>query len=79
MGDDATGAAGAFSKIVGEHDLLTGDAVEHLTRQISLDSGLKCVAISAIRRASLRPMTDIIGTMISVPSLVSRVQSASGE
>lgn len=27
MGDDATGAAGEFSNIVGEHDLLTGDAI----------------------------------------------------
>ncbi|MBK8464626.1 MAG: GTPase HflX [Chloracidobacterium sp.] len=46
--------------VLNKTDLLSRDAVESLTRQITLDSGAQCVSISAIRRETLRPMVEAI-------------------
>ncbi len=48
--------------VLNKADLLAADVTEQLERQISLDSGLTSVAISAIRRETLRPMVEEIGT-----------------
>ena len=50
--------------VLNKADLLTRDVIEQLTRQISLDSGLTSVAISAIARATLRPMVEAVGEII---------------
>jgi len=62
--------------VLNKTDLLGRDAIESLTRQISLDSGAASVSISAIRRETLRPMVEAIGTMISVPSPEFQVHSS---
>jgi GTP-binding protein HflX len=51
--------------VLNKADLLAADEVEIVKRQIFLDSGLNAVAISAIRRETLRPLTEIINEMIS--------------
>lgn len=48
-------------------DLLPEQEIERLARQIELESGKHSVAISAIRRETLRPMVEAIGDIISVP------------
>ena len=48
--------------VLNKADLLAADVTEQLERQISLDSGLTSVTISAIRRETLRPMVEEIGT-----------------
>jgi GTP-binding protein HflX len=53
--------------VLNKSDLLAEVETERLMRHISLDSGLPCVAISAINRDSLRPMVEKVGEMISVP------------
>ncbi len=63
--------------VLNKADLLSADVIEQLTRQISLDSGLTSVAISAIRRETLRPMVKEIADAISVPSSQFKVQSYS--
>ena len=50
--------------VLNKADLLTRDVIEQLTRQISLDSGLTSVAISAIARETLRPMVEAVGGII---------------
>ncbi|MGB7068914.1 MAG: GTPase HflX [Pyrinomonadaceae bacterium] len=45
-------------------DRIDNAAIVGLSRQIGLDTGLECVAISAIRSTSLRPLVDTIGRMI---------------
>ena len=59
--------------VLNKSDLLDADAAAALERQINLDTHLPSVAISAIRRESLRPMVEMIGTM--VPSYELRVPS----
>jgi GTP-binding protein HflX len=54
--------------VLNKTDLLASDDIEQLKRQITLDSGLTSVAISAIRRESLRPMVEVVGGMIGQPS-----------
>lgn len=62
--------------VLNKTDLLGSVEVEQVKRQILLDSGLKSVAISAIRRETLRPMAEIINEMISVPSSKGQVSSS---
>ncbi|MFN0138970.1 MAG: GTPase HflX [Pyrinomonadaceae bacterium] len=62
--------------VLNKSDLLAREEIEILKRQILLDSGLEAVAISAIRRETLRPMVEIVGTMISVSSSEFQVSSA---
>jgi GTP-binding protein HflX len=50
--------------VLNKSDLLDEDRRAALERQISLDTHLPSVAISAIRRETLRPMVEMIGTMI---------------
>ena len=50
--------------VLNKTDLLSGDGVETLTRQITLDSGAQCVSISAIRRETLRPMVEAIANQM---------------
>lgn len=50
--------------VLNKTDLLDAEAVEGLARQIKLDTASECVAISAIRRESLRPMVEMIGEAI---------------
>jgi GTP-binding protein HflX len=63
--------------VLNKADLLSEVDVRDLERQIMLDSSSLCVAISAVRRETLRPMVEIIGTMISVPSSKFQVSSSS--
>ncbi len=46
--------------VLNKTDLLPAASVEHLERQITLDTGSQCVSISAIRRDTLRPMVIAI-------------------
>jgi GTP-binding protein HflX len=62
--------------VLNKTDLLAADDIEILKRQILLDSGQTSVAISAIRRETLRPMAEIINEMISVPSSKFEAQSS---
>jgi GTP-binding protein HflX len=57
-------------------DLLTGDVIDRLTKQVALDSNAQCVSISAIHRDSLRPMVEMIGELISVPKPEFMVKNA---
>lgn len=50
--------------VLNKTDLLAASEIETLMRQITLDSGAQCVAISAITRESLRPMVDLVGEAI---------------
>ena len=52
--------------VLNKSDLLSGDAVETLERQISLDTRLPSVAISAIQRESLRPLVATVTDLILV-------------
>ena len=63
--------------VLNKTDLLNREAIENLTRQITLDTDAQCVAISAIRRDSLRPMVEAIGKTIAVPNSEFRVSSLS--
>ena len=63
--------------VLNKADLLSQDVIEQLARQISLDSGLTSVAISAIRRESLRPIVEKIAEAISVQSSKFKVQGYS--
>ncbi|MGB7202673.1 MAG: GTPase HflX [Pyrinomonadaceae bacterium] len=62
--------------VLNKTDLLAADDIEILQRQILLDSGQTSVAISAIRRETLRPMVETISSMVSVQSSKFRVQSS---
>ena len=46
-------------------DLLSEDEIADLQREISLDNHADSVAISAIRKDSLRPLTERIGTRVT--------------
>ncbi len=61
--------------VINKSDLLAPEAVQNLTRQISLDSDAQCVSISAIRRESLRPLSELIGRSIG-DAKVAGVQAA---
>ncbi len=61
--------------VLNKSDLLANEAVQNLTRQISLDSDAQCVSISAIRRESLRPLSELIGRSIG-DAKVAGVQAA---
>jgi GTP-binding protein HflX len=50
--------------VLNKADLLDSDAIESLERQISLDTHLPSVAISAIRRESLRPLVEKVNGLI---------------
>ena len=50
--------------VLNKTDLLGAEAIENLTRQISHESGAECVAISAIRRDTLRPMVEAIADLM---------------
>ncbi|MBP7475863.1 MAG: GTPase HflX [Pyrinomonadaceae bacterium] len=50
--------------VLNKTDLLAASEIETLMRQITLDSGAQCVAISAIKRESLRPMVEMVGEAI---------------
>lgn len=50
--------------VLNKTDLLAASEIETLMRQITLDSGAQCVAISAIKRESLRPMVELVGEAI---------------
>lgn len=50
--------------VLNKTDLLGRETIDSLTRQVTLDSGAKCVSISAIRRETLRPMIETIGEVL---------------
>ena len=50
--------------VLNKADLLSGVVLEQLERQISLDSGLTSVPISAIRRETLRPLVEEIADIL---------------
>ena len=52
--------------VLNKTDLLQRAEIAALVRQITLDTDARCVAISAIRRESLRHMIEAIGELIVV-------------
>jgi GTP-binding protein HflX len=46
--------------VLNKSDLLAPIEVENLKRQLSLDTPAECVSISAIHRASLRPLVELM-------------------
>lgn len=58
--------------VLNKTDLLAADDIEILQRQILLDSGQRGVAISAIRRDSLRPMAEAMSSKFEVQSSKSK-------
>jgi GTP-binding protein HflX len=62
--------------VLNKSDLLDADTAAALERQINLDTHLPSVAISAILRESLRPMVEMIGDRIQVPSSKFQVPSS---
>jgi GTP-binding protein HflX len=50
--------------VLNKSDLLSNDEIETLRHQIVLDKNIECVAISAIRRETLRPMVEQIAVRI---------------
>lgn len=50
--------------VLNKAELVTADALDTLRRNIQLDKGVECVAISAIRKDSLAPLTERIGSRI---------------
>jgi GTP-binding protein HflX len=50
--------------VLNKTDLLTDDQIDGLRRQIAFDNGAASVAISAIRRETLRPMVEMVNEMI---------------
>ncbi len=50
--------------VLNKTDLIDASDIEALTRQIKLDTGLASVAISAIHRASLRPLAEAMNEAI---------------
>ncbi len=50
--------------VLNKSDLVARHAIEDLERQITLDSGSRCVSVSAIRRGSLRPMVETIADIL---------------
>jgi GTP-binding protein HflX len=50
--------------VMNKSDLLDADQIDALERQISLDTHLPSVAISAIRRESLRPLVETVNDLI---------------
>ncbi len=54
--------------VLNKADLLDEASIESLRRQISLDNNRDSVAISAIRRETLKPLVDTIGTAIGKPT-----------
>jgi GTP-binding protein HflX len=50
--------------VLNKSDLLAGDQIEILKRQIMLDRAVECVSISAIRRETLRPMVEAVAVRI---------------
>ncbi len=65
--------------VLNKADLLESDVIDQLSRQISLDSGLTSVAISAIARETLRPMVEAVGEMVVVQGSMFKVQSSATE
>jgi GTPase len=51
--------------VLNKSDLLSEDEITDLQREISLDNHADSVAISAIRKDSLRPLTERIGTRVT--------------
>lgn len=50
--------------VLNKSDLLSGDEIGDLQKQLSLDNHADSVAISAIRKESLRPLTERIGARV---------------
>lgn len=54
--------------VLNKADLLTDGRMEELRRQIAFEGSTPAVAVSAVRRDTLRPLTDEIGRSISLPT-----------
>ena len=50
--------------VLNKSDLADKETIETVSRRISLDNQVPCVAISAIRNETLRPLTEEIGLAI---------------
>jgi GTP-binding protein HflX len=61
--------------VLNKSDLLDEHQIAGLERQIDLDTRLQSVAISAIRRESLRPLVELVGDRINVPGSKFQVPS----
>lgn len=57
--------------VLNKTDLLDHDGIEALRRQVLFDTGSESVAISAIRRETLRPLAEKIALRIDMPPVVS--------
>ncbi len=62
--------------VLNKMDLAGPEAVRDLERQVTLDSGVRCVAISAIHRETLRAVIDAVGDIIRIPGAASEAQGA---
>ncbi|QYO66351.1 GTPase HflX [Leptolyngbya sp. 7M] len=47
-------------------DVASGDVIEQIRREVMLDKNTECVAISAIRRETLRPLAERIGDRVAL-------------
>lgn len=65
--------------VLNKTDLLSAAEAANLARQITLDSGIQCVSISAIRRETLRPMVEAIGETVRVSSFEFQVSGLEGD
>lgn len=43
---------------------MTGEGLEMISREVRHETGVECVAISAVRRETLRPLAEEIGGVI---------------
>lgn len=61
--------------VLNKSDLLSAEEIEELQREISLDKHADSVAISAIRKDSLRPLTERIGARVIEESTADQEES----
>jgi len=62
--------------VLNKSDLVPTETLDNLERQISLDTGAESVAISAIRRDSLRPMVEAVGSRLQVSGMSFEAQAS---
>ncbi len=64
--------------VLNKSDLVEPEAIDNLTRQVSLDTDAQCVSISAIHRETLRPMVDAIARQMGTFDLSGAEAAANG-
>jgi GTP-binding protein HflX len=61
--------------VLNKTDLMSEDELDALRRHIAIDNGAPSVAISAIRRETLRPMVEMVNDMIVGPRPLSAAKA----